>query len=161
MVGYIKGNFFQRYRRFESLEHMNALAEKWLEEEADRRVHGTVREVVSDRFKRERGKLQPLPLRRYDTSYRERRAVGWDGYIEVRGNRYSVPDAYCGQTVVIRISLEGQLKAFAPDGEKIAEHRLRAAEEGWSRVHGHHEGLWKRTLEVQRRDLGVYEEVAG
>lgn len=161
MVGYIKGNFFQMYRSFESLEHMNTLAEKWLEEVADRRVHGTVKEVVSERFEREREKLQPLPLRRYDTSYREYRIVGWDGYIEVRGNRYSVPDGYCGQTVAIRISHEGLLRVYAADGGKIAEHRLRPAEEGWVKVPWHHEGLWKRTMQVQQRALKEYEEVAG
>lgn len=159
MVGYIKGNFFQRYRRFESLEHMNALAEKWLREEADERLHGTVKEVVSERFKQEREFLQPLPATRYDTSYREYRTVGWDGYIDVGGNRYSVPDAYCGQTVAILISLEGLLRVFAPDGGKIAEHQLRAAEEGWIKVSMHHEGLWKRTMQVQQRNLGEYEEV--
>jgi len=161
MVGYIKGNFFQRYRRFESLEHMNTLAEKWLREEADERLHGTVKEVVIERFRREECRLQPLPAVRYDTSYREWRIVGWDGYIDVRGNRYSVPDAYCGQTVVIQISLEGLLRVFAPDGSKIAEHQLRPVEDGWVKVPLHHEGLWKRTMKVQERDLGVYEEVAG
>ena len=30
MVGYIKGNFFVRYRSFESWVHLNQLAEKWL-----------------------------------------------------------------------------------------------------------------------------------
>jgi transposase len=52
MVGYIKHNFFERYRSFESFEHMNRLAERWLREEADRRVHGTVKEVVAERFER-------------------------------------------------------------------------------------------------------------
>jgi len=160
MVGYIKGNFFQMYRRFDSLEHINALAEKWLEEVADRRVHGTVKEVVSERFEQEMEALRPLPPTRYDTSYREYRAV-WDGYIEVRGNRYSVPDAYCGKTVAILISIEGLLRVFGSDWEKIAEHRLRSSGTGWVKVPGHHEGLWKRTMQVQQRDLGVYEEVAG
>src|SRR5436309_8369873 len=53
MVGYIKQHFFVRYRAFESLAHLNALAEHWLREEADQRVHGTVKEVVSERFARE------------------------------------------------------------------------------------------------------------
>ncbi len=161
MVGYIKQNFFQMYRSFESLEHMNRLAEKWLEEVADCRVHGTVKEVVSERFKREREELKPLAERRYDTSYREYRIVGWDGYIDVRGNRYSVPDTYCGKTVGIRISLEGVLRVYSTEGQKVAEQRLRPSGEGWVKVPGHHDGLWKRTMQVQERDLEVYEEVAG
>ncbi len=73
MVGYIKHNFFVRFREFESLAHMNRLAEKWLEEEADPRVHGTLKEVVSERFEREAAFLSPLPALRFDTSYFERR----------------------------------------------------------------------------------------
>ena len=84
MVGYVKGNFFQRYRGFESFYHVNNLARKWLEEEADPRVHATVKEVVAKRFIQEAPHLQPLPPRRFDTSYRERRWVGWDGFVDVR-----------------------------------------------------------------------------
>jgi transposase len=42
MVGYIKHNFFVRYHDFESWAHLNQLAEQWLANEADQRVHGTV-----------------------------------------------------------------------------------------------------------------------
>jgi transposase len=159
MVGYIKGNFFKRYRSFESLEHMNALAERWLREEADLRLHGTVKEVVSDRFKREAPCLGRLPAVRFDTSYREQRSVAWDGYIDVRGNRYSVPSALCGTVVAIRVSLAGLLSVYAGD-EKVAEHRLKPACEGWSTVPDHHEALWRETLRVEHRDLSYYAEVA-
>jgi transposase len=159
MVGYIKGNFFKRYRSFESLEHMNALAERWLAEEADRRLHGTVREVVSERFEREASTLGPLPASRFDTSYHERRAVAWDGYIDVRGNRYSVPDSLRGTVVSIRVSLDGLLSVYAGD-EKVAEHRLKPVAEGWSTVPDHHSALWQEALCVERRALSYYEEVA-
>jgi transposase len=159
MVGYIKGNFFKRYRSFESFEHMNALAERWLAEEADRRLHGTVREVVWERFRREMPFLGPLPASRFDTSYREQRVVAWDGYIDVRGNRYSVPDSLRGTVVSIRVSLDGLLSVYAGD-EKVVEHRLKPVSEGWSTVPDHHKALWQETLRVQRRDLAYYEEVA-
>lgn len=84
MVGYVKGNFFVRYRAFESWAHLNQLAERWLEEEADQRLQGTVKEMVAERFLREAPSLKPLPLQRYDTSYFELRRVGWDGYVNVR-----------------------------------------------------------------------------
>jgi transposase len=159
MVGYIKGNFFQRYRSFESVTHMNQLADLWLAQEADPRVHGTVREVVAERFAREMPHLGPLPSVRYDTSYREKRWVGWDGYVDVRGNRYSVPDDYCGQLVTIRLSLDGMLSVHAEES-KIAEHRLRLVREGWVTVPGHHDRLWREALKVECRDLAIYEEVA-
>lgn len=159
MVGYVKGNFFQRYRSFESLEHLNQLAESWLVDEADRRVHGTVKELVAARFQREAPYLAPLPKVRYDTSYGERRLVSWDGYVDVRGNRYSVPDRLCGSIVMVRIALDGFLSIY--EGEvKVAEHRLRSSEEGWVTVPSHHERLWREVLHVEKRDLSVYEEVS-
>jgi transposase len=126
MVGYIKHNFFVRYRRFESWAHLNQLAEQWLREEADPRVHGTVKEVVAERFERERPHLKPLPPVRYDTSYLEYRQAAWDGYIEVHGNRYSVPAAVAGQRVAIRIGLDGLLRIYQAE-TMIASHTLKAS----------------------------------
>lgn len=159
MVGYVKDNFFQHHRRFESWAHLNQLAEKWLAEIADRRVHGTVKEVVAERFEREKPALTPLPTVRYDTSYYETRRVAWDSYIDVRGNRYSVPDAWTGQRVSIRIGLEGRLRVYGDD-ELLAEHRLRPAADGWVTVPAHHKTLWQDALQVERRSLETYEEVA-
>ncbi len=158
MVGYIKGNFFARHRSFDSFEHMNHLAELWLREVADLRFHGTVKEVVADRFERERPHLKPLPAVRYDTSYFEKRVVGWDGYVEVRGNRYSVPDDLRGQLVTVRIGLDGHFRVLS-ESETVIEHLMRPVSEGWVTVPAHHTRLWAETLNVQRRDLATYEEV--
>ena len=156
-VGYVKHHFFVRYRAFESWAHLNQVAEQWLREEADPRVHGTVREVVAERFAREAPTLRPLPARRYDTAYWERRQVGWDAYVEVRGNRYSVPAELAGQLVTVRLSLEGQLSVY--DGEQlVTQHVLQSPDRGWVTVPGHHAALWARTLDVERRPLAVYEE---
>jgi len=159
MVGYIKQHFFVRYRSFESWAHLNQQAEQWLVEEADQRVHGTVKEVVAERFEREQPTLGPLPAQRYDTSYRERRHVAWDAYIDVRGNRYSVPDHLVNQMVVIRIGLDGRLRVFHND-DLVATHRLRNAREGWVTVPEHHARLWQEALKVERRSLKAYEEAA-
>jgi transposase len=160
MVGYLKHHFFVRYRQFQSLTHLNQLLEAWLSAEADRRVHGTVREVVIERFQREAPHLKPLPGTAFDTRYREQRVVAWDGYVEVRGNRYSVPDHLCGQTVTVRISLDGDLAVFDAHDRPVADHHLKAASEGWVAVPEHHRRLWDETLKVDRRDLAVYAEVA-
>ncbi|MGH7359512.1 MAG: Mu transposase domain-containing protein, partial [Candidatus Rokuibacteriota bacterium] len=158
-VGYVKHHFFVRYRAFESWAHLNQLAEQWLREEADPRVHGTVHEVVAERFAREAPTLRPLPPRRYDTAYWARRQVGWDAYVEVRGNRYSVPAELAGQLVTVRLTLEGQLSVY--DGEQlVAQHVLQPPDCGWVTVPGHHAALWARTLDVERRPLTVYEEAS-
>lgn len=159
MVGYIKGNFFVRYRSFESWAHLNQLAEKWLAEEADLRVQGTVKEVVLERFEREKPSLKPLPMARYDTSYLEYRQVAWDGYIEVRGNRYSVPPSLVGQRVSVRIGLDGLLRVFQADS-LVASHLLRSRQAGWSTIPEHQAEMWKSTLQVEQRSLAAYEGVA-
>ena len=160
MVGYIKHHFFVRYREFESFAHMNQLAEKWLDEEADPRVHGTVKEVVIDRFARELPHLIPLPPVRFDTSYRETRFVNWDGYIDVRGNRYSVPEDLAGSMVTVRIGLDGDLKVYDVHDLLVVVHRLQDAQEGWVTVKAHHAPLWQELFQVQHRDLAAYEEVS-
>ena len=107
-VGYVKHHFFVRYRAFESWAHLNQLAEQWLREEADPRVHGTVHEVVAERFAREAPTLQPLPARRYDTAYWER-APGRLGRLR-RGPRQSLQRArasWPGQPVRVRMTLDG------------------------------------------------------
>jgi len=116
---------------------------------------------VAERFAREAPYLKPLPTIRFDTSYREQRGVGWDGYIDVRGNRYSVPDKLCGAAVVVHIGLDGVLKVYDRAGQLVARHLLKPVIEGWSYEPGHHRDLWQRTLPaVERRPLEVYEEVA-
>jgi transposase len=158
MVGYVKQHFFVRYRAFASWAHLNQLAEQWLREEADLRLHGTVHEVVQARFQREQPRLQSLPAVRYDTSYSERRQVAWDGYIDVRGNRYSVPDPLRGQTVLVRIGLDDSLQVYAGE-QLVAQHHLRTAAQGWVSVPEHHAQLWQSTLQVEQRSLQAYEAV--
>jgi len=160
IVLYIKDHFFQRYRSFDSWAHLNAMAERWLREEAELRIHGTHGEVVRERLRRELPQLGALPDARFDTSYREQRIVGWDGYIDVRGNRYSVPAHLCGQPVTVRIGLDQRLRVFAGD-DMVCDHVLRDHAAGWSVVPGHHAPLWRNTLAVEQRDLSTYAEVAG
>jgi transposase len=159
MVGYVKHNFFVRYRSFESWTHLNQLAERWLAQEADPRLQGTVKEVVAERFAREKPMLRPLPKVRYDTSYYELRRVAWDSYIDVRGNRYSVPAKLVGQQVAVRIGLDGTLRVYLAE-TLVATHTLRSVREGWSTVAEHHTDLWKETLKVEQRALTVYEEAS-
>ena len=86
MVHYVKENFFTRHAGFESLAHLNRLLVQWMQEVADERIHGTVKERVLNRFAREQSCLKPLPALGFDTSYREQRRVPSDAYINVRTN---------------------------------------------------------------------------
>jgi hypothetical protein len=118
-----------------------------------------VREVVAERFAREAPTLQTLPAHRYDTAYWEVRDVGWDAYVDLDGNRYSVPAELAGHSVRVRITLDGVAAIY--DGEQcVAQHVLRPAAQGWATVPAHHAALWAETLAVEQRPLAVYEEVA-
>lgn len=132
----------------------------WLVKEADRRIHGTLKERVADRFTKESEALAPLASVRFDTSYVEHRHVAWDGYVDVRGNRYSVPDEYCGKQVIVRVALDGQIRIHDLNGDAIADHLQKPVQQGWSTVPAYHGKLWQQVLNVQRRDLSVYEAVA-
>ncbi|MCL7940897.1 hypothetical protein M8009_11410 [Halomonas sp. ATCH28] len=50
--------------------------------------------------------------------------MAWDGYVEVRGSRYSVPDALCGQTVQIRVILRDDLQVIDAQ-EQIVRNNLK------------------------------------
>jgi len=156
MVGYVKQHFFVRYREFESLAHLNQQLALWLRE-ADHRIHGTLKQRVSLRFAEEAPHLGPLPPEPFEVAYHEYRKVAWDGYIDVRGNRYSVPAELVGQQVGIRLSLDGMLQVDA-EGRCVARHQLSPAAGGWVSVPAHHRHLW-RELSVEQRDLRQYAEV--
>lgn len=157
MVGYIKDNFFVRYREFDGWVHLNQLAEGWLKQEADPRFHRTVQERVIDRFNREQPTLKPLPARRYDTAYRETRQVSRDAYLDIRGNRYSVPASLVGRTVTVYIGLDETVRVYDND-LLVANHRLQPTHIGWATVPEHHAQLWRETLKVEQRPLVAYEE---
>lgn len=114
MVKYLKENFFVRYRRFDSFAHVNQQLEQWMADVADKRELRQFRQTPEQRFALEQEHLQPLPDTDFDTSYFDIRHVSWDSYIEVGGNRYSVPETLCGQPVSIRISLDDELRIYLP-----------------------------------------------
>lgn len=94
--------------------------------------------MVSARFENEKPSLLSLPVTCYDTAYIQTRQVGWDAYIDVKGNRYSVPDHL--KTVRVHIGLDESLRVYA--GETlVAHHSLRSASEGWVTVPDHHAQL--------------------
>lgn len=160
MVSYLKNHFFVRYQQFDSLAHLNRQIEDWLRSEAEPRVHGTTREVVQEMFNRERPHMLPMPNSRFDTAYIEARRVGWDGYIDVNGNRYSVPGNLAGQTVRVYIGLDGLLRVANLNDQWVASHTMRHKSCGWVVDSSHHKPLWEKTMgKVQARSLTVYEEM--
>ncbi len=158
MVKYLKENFFVRYRRFDSFTHVNQQLEQWIADVADKRELRQFKETPEQRFALEQEHLQPLPDTDFDTSYFDIRHVSRDSYIEVGGNRYSVPEALCGQPVSIRISLDDELRIYSNE-KLVASHRLCSASSGWQTVPEHHAPLWQQVSQVEHRPLSAYEEL--
>ena len=63
-IGYIRKSFFHG-REFVSDADLNARARRWVDGEANVRIHGTLKERPADRFELERPHLTPLAARPY------------------------------------------------------------------------------------------------
>jgi len=146
------------YRRFDSVTHVNQQLEQRMAEVADKRELRQFRQTPEQRFALEQEHLQPLPDTDFDTSYFDIRHVTWDSYIEVGGNRYSVPETLYGQPVSIRISLDYELRIYSNE-QLVASLRLCSASSGWQTVPEHHAPLWKQVSMVEHRPLSAYEEL--
>ena len=110
-------------RTFQSLEHLNEVARWWLEHVSDVHLHRTTGQRPIDRHAEEAPYLIPLPARAFDPSPVVYRVVDAEGLVAWRGNRYSVPWRYLGQTLPVRIT-ETELVIYSPQVEEAARHRL-------------------------------------
>lgn len=86
-IKYIKGNFILG-ETFFSLEAVYDKRWIWLETVANLRVHGTVGEIVYERFKEEKDKLTPLrPHMVFDTALYSTRKITRDCLVSYKGCR--------------------------------------------------------------------------
>jgi len=89
-VDYVRGRL-TRAHSFGDYEEANRAWEKWNEEVARKRTHGTHGEIVSARAERDRAALLPLPPDPYLVVSRTQRCVGRDGFFSFEGRRYALP----------------------------------------------------------------------
>ena len=94
---------FLRGSEFDSFDDLNDKARLWLDEIANRRVHGTTRRVPQEAWEQERPLLISLPESRYPAYDEELRKVGPDSVISVRGTPYTVPAQLAHQTVSVHL----------------------------------------------------------
>lgn len=112
-------------RTFQSLEHLNDVTRWWLEQVNDVHLHRTTNQRPIDRHAEEQPYLIPLPARAFDPSPVVYRVVDAEGLVAWRGNRYSVPWRYIGQTLPVRIT-ETEVVVYSPQVEEVTRHRLLA-----------------------------------
>ncbi len=158
-IRYIKSSFWPGIV-FDSIEDLNRQALAWCGE-ANGRVHATTREVPQVRLPHEG--LTPLngqPV--YDTAYVSHRQVAKDCLVAYRGNRYSVPHAHAGRSVMVREPLDSGMIRLFHQQELIAVHRLSAAKGAMVTDPSHYASLPRRSrAPILRPPLPVVELAPG
>jgi hypothetical protein len=121
-----------------------ASLDRWALEVADQRRRGRV--TVAEAAAAE--PLLPLPPQPYPAELQVERPVGRSALVRFQGNRYSVPPAFVGQTVSLRVRLgEPRLRVVSAAGVLIACHRLLpAGAGGLARTPEHAEELERAVL---------------
>jgi transposase len=121
-VAYVRGNFWVGLD-YVDLDDLNQQAMGWLDTIANMRIHGTTGEVPFERL-REEGLTPIYDKPDYDTSQVVYRRCSRDCLVSYQGNRYSLPAAYAGQTVMVKATPERELLVLNREGEIVAYHNL-------------------------------------
>jgi len=101
-VDYIRESFWRGYQ-FSELETANQDLRQWLDTVANRRIHGTHRKPVIERWQQEKPRLGALPLTDYDTSLKVFRKVYKDCLVSYETNRYLLPHTVVGKQVLLKV----------------------------------------------------------
>ena len=113
-IRFVREDFWRGYG-YRGLSEANQDLMAWLKA-AERAVHGTTRQTISERFELERGYLGGLPGVAFDTSERYFRTVHKDCCIRLGYNRYMLPHQEIGKKVIIRVK-DGTVRVF--DGASL------------------------------------------
>lgn len=101
-IDYIRERFWRGYS-FTSLEKANEDVRNWLDDTANRRIHGTHHRPVRDRWQEEIPHLGRLPATDYNTSLKVFRKVYRDCRISYNANRYAIPHRAVGKKVMLKV----------------------------------------------------------
>jgi transposase len=124
---YVREDFFLA-RAFRNLDDLNAQFTQWLDQIANRRLHGTTGRIVIEHFAEERTFLQPLPAGPFNAVLRLERRISHEGMISVGGNLYSVPDGTRRRPVEVQVTAAEV--HILEDGRLVAVHPVLEAAAG-------------------------------
>lgn len=119
-IGYVETSFLP-LRSFEDLADLQGQHDAWAIEVAFRRHIRRLGGTVADRVAAERRFLAPLPDPRPDTDRHLEARAGKDAFVRVDGVDYSVPPAFVGRQIGVRVSTD-TVRLFA-EGTEVAVHR--------------------------------------
>ena len=113
---------FEPGRRFANPLDFQDQFDTWCEN-ANRRVHRTVRAVPVERLVEERSRMRPLPARLPDTDQRFVARVPLQPYLRVDRNDYSIDPVFAGRRVEVRVSQSEVMAVVLDTGELACRHR--------------------------------------
>jgi transposase len=130
---------FLRGRVFGSWDELERAQQEWLAG-ANRRVHGTTRQVPFERWQQERPLLTRPPAEPFPTYREEVRSVYHDCTIGIAGGRYSVPAQLARTTVTVRVHLR-HIEVLDARGQIQARHAIAEPGQGLVIDPAHYESI--------------------
>lgn len=171
-VKYVRRNFWQGVVSFAGVDDLNHRCREWLDNVANKRVHGTTGRVPFEMLKEE--ELQPVIGKTpYPTHPAVVRVVSRDCLVSYGGCRYSVPAEWAGKAVWVN-PVSGDKIVISSGGQIISEQPLEPVLKRTVINDAHYGSLRHRprlrpvqflpriepaSLEVQRRSLSEYQAV--
>ncbi|MEV5956202.1 hypothetical protein AB0M11_20935 [Streptomyces sp. NPDC051987] len=101
-IGWFRRNHLVPVPEVGSLAELNAMVERWDDEDSERRIRSRPR-TIGEYFAAERPLLQPLPNEPFETGRLFSLRVDRYAQVSVRTNRYSVPVRLIGRTVRVML----------------------------------------------------------
>lgn len=136
-VKYIRNNFMQGLefgRNFNSLNDINVKVQRWLNEDANIRIHRTTRDKPCDRWLKEKKYLRfSNTIPQYTLSPFVSRYTTRDGLIQYKSSFYSVPIKYARKKLLIKEANDNgitYIEVFYQD-DFIAKHLLSSEKGKW------------------------------
>jgi transposase len=180
-MDYVRQRFWRGYI-YITIDKLNRDVGNWLDETANKRLHGTHRQHVNERWEQEIPFLTPIPSTDYDTSIKLYRKVYKDCQLSYNGNHYLVPYHMVGKKVLLKI--KNHLISIYDDnillvsyqeaegkhilvGDKHFYEQLQRDQQQTERKYGKSKGKATRGLitgslfpQVEQRSLAEYEQYA-
>lgn len=121
-VGYIKDNFLGG-RQISTVESLQAAADQWRDQIANKRIHGTTNEPPSQRFQEEKAVLIFLRPEPYDCAVTKRAFLHKDGRVRFDNNTYTLPPGQTTRQLTLKIEAERIRIYHELDAPPIASHK--------------------------------------
>jgi hypothetical protein len=117
---------FEPGRRFANHHDFQLQFDGWCDQ-ANQRVHRTIRAVPAERLAEERERTRPLPNPLPDTDRRLVVRVPQQPFLRVDRNDYSIDPAFAGRRVELRVSQSEIIAVVLDTGEVACRHRRAVA----------------------------------